>query len=152
MLKNIHLNKENLLTAADITLHLVLAIILAGFFRVYTGGWLWPILAVTGGVLIDLDHFLDYFLHYGLKLNLGDFFCYRYKASGKCYIILHSWEVIALLWILSLAVRWIVPLVSGMTLHLVTDQAWRHEMNLSKFSLYCRWKHGFELDKIWPKK
>lgn len=146
------MDKKQFTTALDISTHVVLSLVLAVFFWYRTGAWLWPLLTVVGGVLIDLDHFVDYFLYYGAKLNVGDFFNYRYRASGKCYIFFHSWELMIFLWISSLFFRWLIPLASGVTLHLLIDQIPRHGLNLKVFSLVYRWRQGFCLDAIVPDK
>lgn len=141
-------HKEISETVIDLTTHFILTFLLACFFRWLTGGWLWPILAFAGGILIDLDHFVDHFLYYGFRFDLKDFFVSRYLTSGKCYIPLHSWEVIALMWLISVRVSWITPVVSGMLLHVLTDYAFRFRSVPSFFSLIYRWNHEFRLDRI----
>ena len=150
MANQVELTEKQFLTIIDLATHLVLALILAGFFRWLTGGWMWPILGVIGGILIDLDHFIDYFLYYGFKINLGDFFNHRYLASGKCRIFFHSWEVIILLWVFSLRFFWITPIAAGMTLHIITDWFFNSRSDLIYLSLIYRWRHKFNVDKIFP--
>ena len=136
------------LTTIDLTTHLVLAVLLAGFFRWFTGGWTWPVLAFIGGVLIDLDHLIDHFRYYGMKFDISDFFYHRYLASGKCYIFFHSWEVIAVLWMFSSTVPLATPLATGMTLHILTDYAFCHNVRFLHFSLLYRWSHRFNLGEM----
>ncbi len=88
-------------TAVDLTIHFTLAVVLAGFFYCLTGGWVWPALAVGGGIFIDMDHFIDYYRYFGGRFSAVDFFGHKYLASGKCYVILHSWELVLCVWILS---------------------------------------------------
>ncbi|MEA3489335.1 MAG: hypothetical protein U9R44_03205 [Candidatus Omnitrophota bacterium] len=144
MINKIRWDKELFLTAVDLTTHLILALLLAWFFWWLTRGWVWPLLAVVGGVFIDLDHFIDYFLYFGAKFDLRDFFTRGYKVSGKTYVFLHSWELVALMWLFSIAVLWITPLAAGMTVHLLTDYLFSSRSNALVLSLVYRWYHKFE--------
>lgn len=130
----------------DLVIHFVLVAALAAFFYRITNGWTWPLLAVIGGIFIDIDHLIDYFAYCGFRFNLREFFSCTYHKTDKCYIIFHSWELLILLWLFSLNVLWIFPLVSGMTLHMVTDAFLTHSVNLRCYSLLYRWRRGFKLD------
>ena len=48
----------------------------------------------AGSIVIDLDHFIDYFLYYGFRFNLRRFLSLECLLSGKVYIVLHSWELV----------------------------------------------------------
>lgn len=53
------------------------------------------------GTAIDVDHFYDYFRHFGLQFDLKTFYSDRYfKESGKNFIFLHSYELLPLILIL----------------------------------------------------
>lgn len=132
----------------DLALHFAITVSLAVLFRVYTGGWIYPALAVCGGILIDLDHFFDYFRHYGFKLNIADFFGHTYLASGKMFVPLHSWELVVILWTLSLWVKWVIPVASGITLHLMVDQFLSHRKDPLIYFITYRLYHRFELNKL----
>jgi hypothetical protein len=55
-----------------------------------------------------------------------------------------------LMWVFSAVFLWITPLVTGMTVHLLTDYFFSHRSNpLSLFLLY-RWHHNFRVDKVFP--
>jgi leucyl aminopeptidase (aminopeptidase T) len=148
MFAGIKFNKKLLPVIADLTAHLVLAFVLAWFFRWLTGRWLWPVLAVIGGILIDSDHFLDYFLFYGSKFDLKKFLGDRYRSSGKCYNIFHSLEIVALMWVFSGRVYWLVPLATGMTVHLLTDCLFSRGANILYLSMLFRWYHKFSMNEI----
>ncbi|MFH1847203.1 MAG: hypothetical protein ABH869_06600 [Candidatus Omnitrophota bacterium] len=135
-------------TAIDLFLHFIFTFLLAVFFKNFTGSWVWPFLAVAGGIFIDIDHFIDYHLYYGFKFHIGDFFKRGYLASGKCYIVFHSWELVFVLWLLAVPVISITPLVLGMTIHLLIDQFYsRGPKTLSLFFFY-RWYHHFSADAV----
>jgi hypothetical protein len=139
-------------TIVDLSTHLVLTLLLAWYFKVSTGGWSWPLLCIAGGILIDLDHFIDYFLYYGATFNVGDFFSHGYLDSGKCYVFFHSIELMLALWGLAFFVSWAIPLVTGMTLHMAVDLVTAGHRGPMFFSLYYRWKKGFDREKILPKR
>lgn len=58
------------------------------------------IVSLIFGVFIDLDHFIDFFLHYGLSLNIQNFLSGDYfDKSGKVYVLFHGWELLPLYWL-----------------------------------------------------
>ena len=140
--------KRLVTTAIDLSIHLVVTAILAVWFYRLTGGWSWPVLAVVGGILIDVDHFIDYFLYFGPKFDVLGFFTHRHLASGKIYVVLHSWELVFVMWLGSLAVLWLTPLAAGMTAHLLVDTFSRHHKSILFYSLVYRTFHGFKREKI----
>lgn len=92
-----------------------------------------PILGVIagfmGGVLIDLDHVIEYFIIFGLNFNLSNFLNgYQFLVSDKIYLIFHGYELVVLLLILayllrkktSLKIFIIILSISGF-IHLVSD-------------------------------
>lgn len=140
-------NKRYFRTTIDLTIHLMLTLILAVIFRAYTGGWMWPVLVIVGGVFIDIDHFFDYFLWYGLKFDLRNFFCHNAQhTSGKCYVVFHSWEIVIFMGVFSSTVLWFTPLAIGMTIHLLIDYLINRHRSFSSFFLLYRWKHRFNFN------
>lgn len=137
-------------TALDITSHIVLSLALAFIFYKMTGGWLWPVLAVAGGVLIDLDHLLDYFLYYGFKIDVRGFFLHKYIKRGTVYSLFHSWELIAIIWLLGIVYDFCIPLAAGMTLHLATDLIYSYTRRPLRTFFTYRLIKGFRLDKMDP--
>ncbi len=77
------------------------------------------------GVFIDLDHIPDYLLYSKFKFSINDFFetCNNYKLK-KFYLILHSYEIPAILWIIYITGNNTVLLGFniGYTIHLLVDQ------------------------------
>jgi len=127
----------------DLDSHAFLTLVLAGFFYSYTGRLLWPLLCVVGGILIDTDHLIDYFLYYGRRFELSKFMYQGTLNTSKGYVLLHSWELVVFFWCISPAVPWAVPVAAGMTGHLVIDQLGRGKSRFFYFLLY-RWWHRFE--------
>ncbi|MBD3296618.1 MAG: hypothetical protein GF392_04560 [Candidatus Omnitrophica bacterium] len=137
-----------ILTAVDLVTHLCLTLGLAYIMYRVSGRISWGIMAFTGGVLIDLDHFVDYGMYYGFRFHPGRFFSHAYLASGKTYLFLHSWELVAGLWILSIFFRILLPLAAGMTLHLAIDMLLSRREDPKILLLWYRWKNSFSLDKL----
>ncbi|MFH1201369.1 MAG: hypothetical protein V1674_00550 [Candidatus Omnitrophota bacterium] len=77
------------------------------------------------GILIDLDHILDYRLNGRYRANLKEFylFCLE-KQFDRIFLIFHSLDVILFLWILitvfKLNIYWIA-LTVGLSLHIILD-------------------------------
>lgn len=58
---------------------------------------------LLGGVFIDLDHLIDYFLAFGTKFNLFYFLKgYQFLKTEKIYIPLHSWELVIIFFLIIL--------------------------------------------------
>ena len=58
------------------------------------------IAALLGGVFIDFDHLIDYFLAFGTKFNLIYFLKgYQFLKSDKIYVPFHSWELVIILFL-----------------------------------------------------
>ena len=84
---------------AHLSIHFALSVI-AGFIAWKL--WKQPLVsffgAIMGGVLVDMDHFIDYFLELGFNFNLNYFIQgYQFLQSGKIYILFHGWEYVIIL-------------------------------------------------------
>jgi len=58
------------------------------------------------GIFIDIDHWFDYSVWFGSKINLLSFFnvASYVHQSGKVYIPFHGWEFIIIFWLIG---RWL---------------------------------------------
>lgn len=94
------------------------------------------IVSLISGVLIDVDHWIDYFLYFGFNFNLKNFLdVSNYMVPAKkIYVLLHGWEYLPILfWVGSRWGRkiklnglpWAIVLPYG--LHLIVDNlnVWR---------------------------
>lgn len=142
-------------------LHLTLHI-LTGVIAGYIVWMVWknplPVfsMAFIGGVLIDLDHFIDYFLAFGWQFRLEYFLKgYQFLASDKIYIFFHGWEYVILL----SAVAWLVKgnvkikaavlaLALGMFFHLSIDVFTNEGAQLKTYSIIYRAKNNFDLKAL----
>lgn len=108
------------------------------------------IISFLSGILIDLDHILDFCLGYGIKrYNL--FFKKIYAVDLKKLILFfHSYEIVILLWlgiaIIPLGKYWISFTV-GLTQHLLFDQ-FINPITFRGYFLLYRIYHKFDAEKI----
>ncbi len=106
------------------------------------------------GIFIDLDHFLEYFYYFGFRrFSLRGFF----RAANdhiyrKFFLFLHSYELAAVFWALSLAAirrPWAWGFSLGFTLHILAD----HIYNPCRYATYLlsfRLRHRFQGERIFP--
>lgn len=78
----------NIATLIDFSLHLIFTSII--IYYTYKK-WGEPVSAffggITGGILIDSDHLIDYFFAYGAHINMSTFLNgYEFLASRKLHI------------------------------------------------------------------
>lgn len=119
-------------------------IVISGIIGIFVWAWFksagCAIIAFASGVLIDLDHFIDYYANFGFTLNLNRIYdaCHKMKFS-KLYVVLHSYELIALLWIsifiFGLSHYWTAAAI-GLTQHMIIDQITNPINNLGYFLAY----------------
>ncbi len=98
------------------------------------------------GVLIDLDHFWDYFRSEGLKFDLKDFFykCDNFQIKKFC-LFLHSFELLPVLGVfayLNNHNHLLIGTLIGFSQHLFLDQIFNRAELLGYFFFY-RWRKGF---------
>lgn len=109
-----------------------------------------------GGVLIDLDHLIDYFFAFGLRYNLESFLRgYQFLKSDKIYVLFHGWEYAVVLVILGMLIRsnlWlksaILALSLGAFFHLVVDVNINHGMTFKGYSVFYRAFNDFDTQNI----
>lgn len=109
---------------------------------------------VASGVLVDLDHLIEYKNYCGKNWDWEEFSTGIYfdkKSSIK--VIFHSWEAASVLWSIVLARDGIrkksllYGIATGYTLHLILDQAGNPLNKMGYFELY-RWFVDWQQDKI----
>lgn len=138
-------------------LHILLSIVIGYFvWKQLRNGPAAFLAAFAGGVLIDLDHLIDYFLAFGFSFNPLYFLQgYQFLASDKIYVLFHGWEYVILLgafvWLYkrNTTIRSIAcSLCLGAFLHLLIDVNVNNGMTLRSYSLIYRATQKFELRKI----
>lgn len=108
---------------------------------------------LVAGILIDLDHYIDYVREYGMTFDIKKVHhACKYENTNfkKTTFILHSYELIALFWlaiiIFNLSIIWKYCAI-GLTLHLFIDQVTNPTWPLAYFFLF-RLLNNFDTKKI----
>ncbi len=107
--------------------------------------------SLAAGVLIDIDHILDYYIQEGVTFKIKNI--YRWCAEMKLrflFIFFHSFELIFLFWVIiykfKLGIFWIVFAV-GLTQHFMLDILFNPIHSYSYFLSY-RIMRGFKREYL----
>ena len=140
------------------SIHIVASVI-AGLiaWKLHKRFWGSMLAAFLGGVLIDLDHFIDYFMVFGPTFNLNYFIHgYQFLKSGKVHIFFHAWEYIVPLFLLFLVVKknkfwatFIVAFTLAMFSHLLIDTL-TNDMYFKAYFITKRVEVNFDTEKLVP--
>ena len=118
----------------------------------WTQSWPAALACLAAGVLIDLDHFLDFYLARGrLPVSYDDLVRYGdLDKKGKLYLVLHGYEQMVVLWLciyyFHLDAVWVGAALS-MSVHLLCDQIANPFRVMGYFFTY-RWYNRFERRRI----
>ena len=129
--------------------HIALSVPLAGVLFAVFKSWELAAASLVSGILIDVDHFLDYFVEYGMNTDLHNFFSSfpegRYR---KIFILLHGWELLLLGAFAAWATHW-NPVAVGLCLgyghHMIADQLTN---NVAVFGYSLLWRCARRFDPI----
>ncbi len=80
----------------------------------------------AGGILIDLDHVIDFVLFSGEKFSPGNFVSWCENRWQRVTLLFHSYELLSLLFIIMVYLDSAVlrGILWGAGLHLLLDQLW----------------------------
>lgn len=134
--------------------HIVTSAALSGLLYALLRSWPMSVACMAAGVLVDLDHVMDYVVQYGFKPDLK-FFLSSFPEGKyrRIFILLHGWE-----WVLAVtAAAWHAgwpPVASGVlagySLHMIFDQFVNHPDSWGYF-LVWRLRHKFVATSIFRK-
>jgi len=104
------------------------------------------------GVMLDLDHFFDYFIDQGPKLDLMEFFdlCER-SAFKKCSVLFHAyeWWPLFFLWFSVYGSQPVaLGIFTGFALHMAFDQFTNALASPFTYFISYRLYHGFEMRRV----
>jgi hypothetical protein len=115
------------------------------------------VLSLAFGVLVDLDHFIDYWYSEGrICFDARTFLKTRYwQRSGRVFVLFHAFEylpVVFVVWQAFKGRRWAVAATAAMSSHLLADHFINELGPLGYFILY-RAAHGFRAGELmdWDK-
>jgi hypothetical protein len=104
------------------------------------------------GVLVDLDHFVDFWMNRGFSLSAREFFDFCYYGTSPTFVdLLHGWEYLAtLLCLIAVAPgrNVMVGLTTGYALHLLGDQIFNRHLHRYTYFLSYRIYHRFDSRRI----
>jgi len=138
-----------------LSIHLLLSLLAGAIaWRI----WKKPLLslsgAILGGFLIDLDHFIDYFLAFGWNFNYFYFIKgYEFLKTDKMYIFFHGWEYVFVLLMLLLILKnknaksLCLALALALFFHLVSD-VFMDKVSPKSYFVILRAEKNFDLKKI----
>lgn len=116
----------------------------------YFRSFLCAFIAFAAGVLIDLDHVIDFLLQFNIK-RFKEFFAIMYRTEqSRIYILMHSVEMLLLLWsaiiLIPLNKHWIA-LAIGFTQHIALDVIF-NPMKSTGYFLSYRLINSFDKEKL----
>ncbi len=133
----------------DIILHVGIALALSFLVWQKSGSLIHALIVIGAGVLIDVDHFVDYFFAQR-RFDLTVFLSTTYIEHGKVYLLLHSWELIAFLFLLGfwLHSAGVFLCAFSLAVHVAVDNVQRQKP-LVYFFVY-RLVNKFNVRKLFP--
>jgi hypothetical protein len=116
-------------------------------FRSFAGA----LICFFAGILVDVDHYVDYVRDRGLNLNLKRFFEYGYGLEyDRLFILFHAYEYfvpLAFMLVLSGYNLFVAAVFTGFAQHLLFDQFTNPVKPLAYFITY-RLKNRFSRESI----
>ncbi|MCF7873231.1 MAG: hypothetical protein K9L84_00215 [Candidatus Omnitrophica bacterium] len=92
--------KKSVNIVIDSVIHIVISleIFLIAYFK--TGKVFYLLPAVLGGVLIDIDHVIDYLIQFR-KVDFKGLLFFPYRKRKNIYLFFHSWELVIIFFLFS---------------------------------------------------
>jgi len=137
--------------------HIVTSAALSGLLYAMLKSWPMSIACLISGILVDLDHVLDYIVEFGPKPDLKNFLSsFPEGRYHRIFILLHAWEWVVIgtvaVWLTGWQ-PWAVGALAGYVLHMVFDQFVNHPDSWGYFLLW-RSRHTFVAKHVfgmhWP--
>lgn len=137
-------------TAIDLSAHFISTGLFAVIIYKISASFIYAGIFILGGILIDLDHFIDHFIHFKNRFTLNDFFNSTYLKSGKVYLFLHSWELNLCILLAALVTKSyaLFMFFLSLSIHLSIDNIQRKN-RLAYFLIYRCYKK-FDRDILLP--
>jgi hypothetical protein len=132
--------------------HIIASGIISAGIYAFTNSVKMAAVSFASGVLLDLDHVVDYWLHDSFNLDLSRFFdiCYT-RSLSKTRFFLHSAELVVILAAAAFFTRssLLTALVLGACQHLMFDQV-LNDVYLGSYFFIYRWSNGFKAETVFP--
>ena len=131
--------------------HIAASTIISGILYSLFNSWAMSAASFVTGILIDIDHIVDYSIAHGLRIDIKDFFKFFYEERyRRITLIFHGWE-----WLLILVLAawqtdwnlWVTGALIGWGQHMFFDKIFNIS-NFRSYSLLWRWHRDFNSDNI----
>jgi hypothetical protein len=133
--------------------HTTISVVISGIlFMVFKSTGM-AVSCLLSGILIDLDHIIDYLREHGWPFKVKKFFYVCDKSHfSQIMLLWHGWEWLILFgaaaW-LSEWNPWVTGTFIGLTQHMFIDSVFNGN-SLRSYSIIWRWKQSFDFDVIFP--
>jgi len=132
--------------------HTIASAVTTAVFASFSHSWIANTACFLSGILIDVDHVLDYMLYkksFPWKYRSLTEFCDS-KKQGRLYLIFHSYELLLLFIglgaLLGFPLLWLGVFV-GVSVHLILDEIYNPLRPLAYFFIF-RLKHDFKREYL----
>lgn len=135
--------------------HALASTIISGILYSVFKSWGLAAASFISGILVDLDHVIDYWIEHGLQFDLKRFFKYfdekNFENRKRLYFIFHAWEWLIILFVVARLTDWnlwVTGLLVGYGQHIILDELYnsfkyRIRPFVWGYFLLWRWKNGF---------
>lgn len=134
--------------------HFLLSACVGTFVFFLTGESIAFIAALIFGFFVDGDHLVDHLIYTRGKLDIGEFFRGgSFVHTGRVYVILHSYELVILFFLLALCTLtsytsfWLAAALS-LFFHLLFDTYHTKLSRPFSYFLLYRYRKGFDMDLL----
>ena len=141
-----------------VSAHIIISFSAGALFWLFTKQIYAGLACFVSGVLIDIDHIIDYIIRFGYrgftvkKLYQACENTYKKDSARrfkKLYFIFHAYEIAILLWIASIYIKniYVLAITVGYTTHLIMDCT-ANPVHPQAYSIVWRAIKGFDIDKL----
>ncbi len=135
--------------------HIAISSALGAFIYMSLGSLPASASCLLGGVLIDIDHLVDYFVYAGAHFRVHEFVeaCHEHRLK-RLYLFFHSYELLGLLILITYLSGWNMVLLGlsvGTSAHLLCDQivnGRKYKTRTYFYFLLFRISRGFRTESL----
>ena len=133
------------------SIHVIVSLTLSALFWFFTKSLYASFACFISGVLVDLDHLIEFFIHYEKKdFTLRKFFSVcRQMLFEKLYLFFHSCELLILLWLSYSFSKnvYLLAISIGYSSHLILDYI-GNPLHVYSYFFIRRFMRKFETREI----
>lgn len=135
-----------------VTQHIAISTVVSGLFYLATRSTASAIACFAAGILLDVDHVVDYVLNHGVSIRIDHFFT-TFKNDVLKYVVvfLHSWEFALISFVVLWRTGWntvAMGIVIGAGVHLLLDNMFNGHSSFAYFLTY-RLINGFSARRFY---